>query len=171
MLAKGDRVWLSKLRSEIFHKFLKYDKFIFQQNNHLTCSESLSRALRKAFLPELLKKHAAAIWFSEFLRFIQCFVLKWLMDAFKAGSSNYAYAYALLFGYVFCPQFYSFDKKNTNYSGFVQLFGPWCITQLFCIIRGRGPCWGFQYALWCSKRCLNFPNLLFNPLNEAKLLI
>ena len=72
---------------------------------------------------------------------------------------------------VFFLKFYSFDKKNIKNSGFVQLFGPWCITQLFCIIRGRGPCWGFQYALWCSKRCLNFPNLLFNPLNEAKLLI
>ena len=88
------------------------------------------------------KKHAAAIWFSEFLRFIQCFVLKWLMDAFKAGSSNYAYAYALLFGYVlgmFFPKIlFVWQEKTLKIQALFNCLDPGASPSFFVLSEAGG---------------------------------
>ena len=59
---------------------------------------SLIKSIMKVFIPELLLKHAVSIWMSEFLRFFQCFVMKWLISSFTQGDYNMAYIWALLFG-------------------------------------------------------------------------
>jgi hypothetical protein len=59
---------------------------------------SLAWAITKAFLPELLVQHSLGIWFSEFLRVFQCFILSWLIASFALGDYNMSYVWSLLFG-------------------------------------------------------------------------
>ena len=82
-------------------------------------SPSLCRALAAVFLPELLYRHSLAIWFSEFMRFFQCFVMLWLIQSFTAGDYNMSYVWALLFGLcsvlcVLCyhPSFLYFQRSG-----------------------------------------------------------
>ena len=61
---------------------------------------SLFRALFKAFITEVLKK-STGTWIAETARFMQCFFLSWLLEAFKNGEMTQVYIWAAAFGNSF----------------------------------------------------------------------
>ena len=61
---------------------------------------SLFRALFKAFITEVLKK-STGTWIAETARFMQCFFLSWLLEAFKNGDMTQVYIWAAAFGNSF----------------------------------------------------------------------
>ena len=61
---------------------------------------SLFRALFKAFITEVLKK-STGTWIAETARFMQCFFLSWLLEAFKNGAMTQVYIWAAAFGNSF----------------------------------------------------------------------
>ena len=61
---------------------------------------SLFWALFKAFITEVLKK-STGTWIAETARFMQCFFLSWLLEAFKNGEMTQVYIWAAAFGNSF----------------------------------------------------------------------
>ena len=64
------------------------------------------------------------------------------MDAFKAGSSNYAYAYALLFGYatifLVTSNFIRLSRKTFNIQALFNCLDPGASPSFFVLSEAGG---------------------------------